>query len=637
MKLRCVWLFFLLALLLLLPACRRDRLPWAGETETTAWVLTDPGPVTELEWELDQTGTLTIRGKGAMPDYAFMTDVGGTQNFPPWYSRRREIYRVKIEPGVTYVGTMAFAHCEELAAVSLPEGLVSIGDMAFYDSQSLDYCPLPESIEQIGVCAFSYSGLTGTLRLPAQLRVIGENAFSYCRALTAICLPENLLQLGEQAFVGCTALQAVEVEAGNSAFCVEDGVLYTADRTTLLNYPTAKPGDSFTVPDGVTAIAAGAFRSCSLTTIDFPDSLQTVGDDAFYGADALRSIVLPDGVSQLGRNAFFQCTALQSAVLPEGLTELPEYLFVGCNALTDVTIPESVTVIGHSAFRNCTALSEINLPPRLVRIDDGAFAGCTTLQAISLPPTVTDVGNRAFANTALTELHFPASVSRLDGAYWVSQTLAAITVDPENLHYFADDGILYTADGTLLCYPIGKRDADVTLPASTTAIAPYAFEGNPYLQTLILPDTLETIGEWAFADCKALTACTLPADLPALANSIFSGCASLAGIDLPDGLTEIPGYAFLDCTSLTELSLPEGVKQIGSRAFSGCTALSTISLPASLLKIDSYAFANAPLTTITYAGSRRDWMAIPVRVPNNELNDGIIRFLVEDEEASYTD
>ncbi|MBE6424880.1 MAG: leucine-rich repeat domain-containing protein, partial [Planctomycetaceae bacterium] len=119
---------------------------------------------------------------------------------------------------------------------------------------------------------------------------------------------------------------------GNTHFKSEDGILFTADGKTLIQVPRGKGLTEYTIPDSVTSIGNEAFRWCkSLTSVTIPDSVTSIGDSAFSSCDSLTSVTIPNSVTSIGEGAF-----------------------LGCDNLTSVTIPDSVTSIGYRAFEGCS-------------------------------------------------------------------------------------------------------------------------------------------------------------------------------------------------------------------------------------------------------------------------------------------
>jgi len=249
--------------------------------------------------------------------------------FPPG----KKATEYQIPDGVEKIGASAFKWCESLTSVALPDGLKIIGENAFTGCDSLTSVALPDG-----------------------LQTIGESAFSDCRALTSVVVPDGLQTIGEGAFTECDSLDSFTVSSGNSQFQAVDGVLFTADGKTLVAFPPGKKATEYQIPDGVEKIDEYAFWGCnSLTSVSFPDGLQTIGNGAFEYC-LLSSVLLPDGLKTIGENAFAFCS-LMSVSFPDGLRTIGNDAFYDCDSLTSVKIPDSVEKIGKNAFDGCDVLT----------------------------------------------------------------------------------------------------------------------------------------------------------------------------------------------------------------------------------------------------------------------------------------
>ena len=146
--------------------------------------------------------------------------------------------------------------------------------------------------------------------------------------MSELRLPASVAGVGERAFDGCSALERIYVDGNNCQYCSLDGVLFTKDKTTLVQYPAGKKEEEYAVPDGVTAIGGDAFQDCrSLKTVAIPDSVTSIVNGAFMRCSSLESIILPEGVTSVGMCTFSNCPNLRKVVLPGSVVEIDHYAF----------------------------------------------------------------------------------------------------------------------------------------------------------------------------------------------------------------------------------------------------------------------------------------------------------------------
>ena len=199
-------------------------------------------------------------------------------------------------------------------------------------------------------------------------RCICDSAFSWCKSLQSVTIPDSVTSIGDSAFLGCKSLHSVTIPESvtiikenpfpacptrvinhSNHFTIFEGNLYTSDKRKLISY--LLKGENFIIPDSVTSIGDNAFSGCKfLQSVTIPDSVTSIGDWAFYGCSSLQSVTIPDSVTSIGDRAFGSCESLQSVTIPDSVTSIGNFAFAGCSSLQSVTIPDSVTNIGNCVF-----------------------------------------------------------------------------------------------------------------------------------------------------------------------------------------------------------------------------------------------------------------------------------------------
>lgn len=148
-----------------------------------------------------------------------------------------------------------------------------------------------------------------------------------------------------------------------------------------------------------------------------------------------------------------------------------------------------------------------------------------------------------------------------------------------------DDGVLVKYNGD---------DKDVVIPNSVTSIGEFAFYHCTNLTSIMIPDSVTSIDEHAFALCSALESITIPDSVPEIGDGAFFGCTGLTSVTIGNGVTSIGGGAFANCYKLTSITIPNSVTSIGDHAFYRCKGLTSVTIPDSVTSIGDHAFDHCP-------------------------------------------
>lgn len=476
-----------------------------------------------------------------------------------------------------------------------------------------------------------------------------------------------------------------------------DGVIDIPDTVTKdnIDYTVTAIGNnafeslnvsSVFIPATVTSIGPFAFRFCKfLATVTFAEDshLKSIGLGAFYGTEQahprFQEIKIPDSVETIGNGAFYDCRDLERITLPSALQTLSPVTFYDCTALSEVTFPASLKTIESSAFSGCRNLSEVKLPASLKAIQSSVFHRCSALKTVSYDGSLEQWSQITASNGFLGDSH-PSLVTDDYTAQFIP-----VEDDPENpfpgpppktvtITKYTGTESTVILPSTISRWPVTKIGEDalkdnttitsVTIPASVTEIGSNAFagctnltsvnyagdwsnltiqSGNPAVQDAanaplfdfeFTPDNtavivtnykyngaaadvtipsrykgkpVTTIGHAAFFN-SAVTSVTIPDSVTSISDEAFINCPKLTNISIPNSVTYIGFSAFSSCTSLKSITLPSSLSFISGALFLGCSQLTTIHIPVSVTSIGNNAFADCPsLMTVTYPGSKTQW------------------------------
>ena len=444
-------------------------------------------------------------------------------------------------------------------AYSIPNSVTSIGYYAFWGCTNLRNIKIPNNVESIGDYAFYNCTSLTSVTIPNSVTSIGNDAFYGCSSLTSVTIPDSVTSIGYSALSSCTSLTSIEVSYDNENYSSVDGVLFDKDKTKLIQYPAGSNRTIYSIPNSVISIGSDAFVGCtSLTSVTIPNSVTSIGGSAFSGCTNLTSITIPDSVTSIGSYAFEDCTSLTSVTIGNSVTSIGGSAFSGCTSLTSITIPDSVTSIGDYAFYECTSLKSVTIPDSVTSIGDYAFYECTSLKSVTIPNSVTSIGHNAFYGCYFTSENFVNNSNvEIDG--YSRPTI----VDTDDKGFCIKSNMLVKMRPV---YAIGE----VTIPNSITSI-----------------------GWSAFYNCRNLTSVTIPNSIESIGDNAFNGCSKLKKIEVPDSVTYIGSKAF-DGTAFynTVKNWEDGVLYCGNHLISAKSDVTKITVKASTVSIAAGALDN---------------------------------------------
>ena len=493
------------------------------------------------------------------------------------------ITSLSVPESVTSIGTGAFRFCGDLKEIKLPSNLSVLSDslfgadanleyITFGDAEKTDTVIIPETVQKMGNYVFMNCEKIKNIKLPSNLKSIGKTCFQGCISLTGLFIPQSVESIGGGIFGDCDALQSVEIEDENNNFIFKDGILYDVKNGILVSAVNSLIPEKVIVDECTKTIDYSAFADCNnLYEIEIPQGVVNIGEKAFERLDNLKNIDIPDSVTNITTLAFYRCNGLVSVQVPGSVTAIKNGTFRECNNLKKVILGEGVAKIEGSAFVFCSSLEQIKLPQSLMSIGSGAFDNCTSLISVELPD------NAIISSDTFKEC----------------KNLSDIVISDTNNNYIVKNGILYNKNMTrILCYPAGIKDTEFFVPDTVKTIGDFAFYGTKALESINIPDSVTNIGTDAFGECSGLKEVVIPDSVTSMGEAVFYKCTSLEKVKLSVNITSPNPAVFQYCSSLKEVVLPESMKFISFFMFSYCKEITNIVLPDTLTSVLGSAFQN---------------------------------------------
>ena len=507
---------------------------------------------------------------------------------------------------VNKIGDYGFANCTTLNSITIPANILNIGKYAFDDCTGLVNATIPTTVDIVGDYAFNNCTGLKNVTISEGVESIGKGCFYNCTSLAEAVIPDTAKYVGDYAFYNCTSM--VNATIGTAAESIGDYTFYNCKslENVVIGYNVKTIGNySFygcalgrvSVPSATTIIGKYAFaENTKMTRATLRKNLLIIGDAAFRNCNALATVSIPSTVTYIGIEAFENCSSISAITIPVGVTEINNRAFSNCSSLASVTINGEVTRIGISAFYN-NAFESITLPETMAVLDDSSFRDCANLKKITLPTSVTTLGDAVFLEcSALGNASMPDSVTSVGkGVFFYNDditvqirkntgTIADSILKQQGVHHVILDKDISTIGNNAFdsCYELSTitygeetvNPGEYKFSAAVKSIGSEAFKDNPLLCNLIVPDTLETIGENAFY------------------NIVQSGYHC-------DNVTVTFYYVagiiaanILDSQYVWHIIVDDNIHNLGEKAFYNMEVLETVSLPDTISSVGANVFAN---------------------------------------------
>ncbi|WP_026528318.1 leucine-rich repeat protein [Butyrivibrio sp. VCD2006] len=514
-----------------------------------------------LQWKLEENGTLTIFGQGEMAGYVYTSD-------SPWDEYRDFIKEVKIEEGVTSISQAICKNYLNLERVYLPDTLTVVSNNTFQNCPKIEELVLPKNVTDWGY------------------------AFSDCKNIKKITITANH-SLERLNFSASKYIKtAGAIGGGYDLEFASDG---------KISYITGlgAPIENVVYPEGVEEIYKLAFEySKTLKSVEFPRSLKYIDTCAFYKCNELSEVIFYSTQITMGANALNFCPKLRTVGPADGdydikIAEVSDVFSLTLFDITDLYIPDGVKVLsyyGPGRYKQTYSIGEYS-----------EYLGHYTLNSVRLPESLEEI-NCSFYKSTIKEITIPSSVTSISsGAFEDCDSLCKIygmeglTEIEDELFNSCDnleeivlsDNI--TSIGEKAFYGC-KNLKSITLPTSLQIINNQAFAYCDNLEKIVFSDNITSIGVMAFYECKRLQSITLPTSLQIINNQAFAYCDNLEKIVFSDNITSIGEKAFYECKKLQSITLPSNLQVVKNGAFVNCDSLSYLEFKGELTTLEEGAF-----------------------------------------------
>lgn len=507
-----------------------------------------------------------------------VTEIGASAFYGCTY-----LENVKLSENLVSIGNSAFYQCKAITSIDLPESLTSIGDKAFYKCSLLSDVTLPQNLTSIGSNAFGFTKIK-EVTIPASLETTDVSGVFENTPLEKVTLSEGLTSIPDSMFDGCDSLATVvfpESITSIGAYAFRDtaltSVAFPENVETIGNFAFANCGSlsEIVFNDNLKTVGESAFEGTAIKEINIPANVD-FGQYAFSGSE-LEKITFDPGVKTV--SGFAGCDYLVSVEIPEGVEKIGDNAFENCCSLSSITLPDSLNEIGVSAFNMCQALENIELPQNLKVIGNSAFYQGGLIK-IDLPESIETIGEGAFYETPLEGIVNVHGAS-IGASAFAGSTLGGVVFESSGENYTVPERAFYNCPNL----------KSVQLPENAKVkVGPYAFAQCASLAEINL-ENMVFADEYSFYQCSSLAQIKFEA-LTEIGDYAFSQ-SGLKSVTLPETVTEMGTETFSNCKSLNYVNVK--CSELGWYAFTDCTSVSDYYFTSNLKTIPMYSIASTKI------------------------------------------
>ena len=430
---------------------------------------------------------------------------------------------IKIPNSVTSIGSQAFYACSGLISVTIGNSVTSIGELAFYACRGLASVTIPNSVTSIESYAFRDCSALTSVSIGNSVKSIGAKVFYNCSDLNSVAIGYSVASIGEETFYGTNIY--------NNTSNWIDGVLYI-DNCLIKAQSDVK--ENYVIKEGTRVIADYAFKSSNITSITIPNSVISIGNNAFEYCYDLTSITIGNRVTLIGDYAFSYCDSLEFITIPNSVTSIGYQAFCNCSNLTSVTIGNSVNSISPMAFQGCISLKEfiVSIDNKNYSSEKGVLFNKDKTELVRypmgkedtsyiIPNSVKFIGPSAFiGSTSLTSITISNNVTSIFAyAFGDCNNLTSIVWNAKNFN----DVSFYYKYRTSPFYYISSQITYFKFGKEVEYIPSYLCSEMSNLKEIIIPNSVNSIGEGVFNGCDELMKIIVyPTTKPAVYENSFA-------------------------------------------------------------------------------------------------------------------